>query len=321
MKKRVNRSVVISVLVLCLFLLVSCGGIVPAGEKPQDTAASIKAVQTGTQGITLDFVSNSPPSLIYDQNELVAIVEIHNKGNHDLTAQECFIQVTGFDTNIIKGGLQTPRSCAENMAGLLEGKNLYNLQGGVNQLEFMSPNVMLPPGVFEYNPTLNFVTCYNYHTISNPQVCVDPLFYQVTSEQKNCLPTDVSMGGGQGAPVGISYVNVDMVGNKAVFEINVVNQGGGRVLSPYADIRTCGQASLRYEDLDKVGYSVQLSGGNLIDCKPRDGMVRLTNNNGKVVCSFSIPGTSAFLTPLMIDLDYGYVQSYQKTVKIIRTPQ
>jgi hypothetical protein len=321
MKKSVNKTVVITILLISMILLTACGNKVPGGENPRDTAAAIAAVQTGTQGIELSFLQNTPPPLIYDQNELVALVEVHNKGNYDLTAQQCFVQVTGFDQNIIKGGLQTPRSCAENAGGLFEGKNLYNVQGSTNFLEFKSPSVTLPAKVFEYSPTLNFVVCYNYHTFANPAVCVDPLFYQVTHEQKSCTPRNVGMGGGQGAPVGLSYVNVDMVGNKAIFEINVVNSGSGRVLSPYADIRTCGQASLKYDDLDKVAYTVQLSGGNLIDCKPRDGFVRLSNNNGKIVCSFNIPGSSAFETPLMVDLDYGYVQSYQKAIKIISTPQ
>ena len=77
------------------------------------------------------------------------------------------------------------------------------------------------------------------------------------------------MGGGQGAPVGISYVGVDMVGNKAIFEINVVNFGTGQVLHPGANIQDCGHASLDYDDLDKVGYSARISGGSSMDCKPR----------------------------------------------------
>lgn len=301
--------------------LVSCGGFIQSGEDPTSTAAVLRLVQTGSQGVDIEILQNAPPPLIYDQNELVALVEVHNRGNHDLAAQECFVQVTGFDPNIIKGGMQTAQSCASNVGGLLEGKNVYNTQGGINQLEFRSQNVVLPSGVFEYSPTLNFVTCYYYHTIANPAVCVDPVFYQVTHEQKSCIPVDVGMAGGQGAPVGVSRVGVDMVGNKAIFEIDVVNFGTGQVLSPYADIRNCGHSSLDYDDLDRVRYTAQLSGGQLIDCKPRDGFVRLNNGNGKIVCSFNIAGTSAFETPLMIDFDYGYVNSVQKPIKIVMTPQ
>jgi len=320
MKKSVSK-VLFTLCVLLSLLLVSCSGRPAAGDRPQDTAAALKLVQSGTQGIEISVLPNYPPSLLYDQNELIALVEVKNRGNHDVEAQDCFVQISGFDPNIITGTFNGPRSCADTAGGVLEGKNVYNTQGSNNQIEFRSSNVALPPGVFEYNPTLNFLTCYNYRTTANPQVCVDPLFYQITSEQKTCVPADVSTGGGQGAPVGISYVGVDMIGSKAVFEINVVNLGGGRVLSPRADIRNCGQASLEYTDLDKVAYSVQLSGGSLIDCKPRDGMVRLNNNQGKIVCTYNIPGASSYQTPLLIDLDYGYIQSFQKPIKIIQTPR
>ena len=315
MKKRI-----ILVLLLCSLLLLSCRGRVAAGDSPTNTEAALRQLQTGTQGIELTLVPNYPPATVYDQNQLIALVELHNRGDDDMDPQDCFVQVTGFDPNIIRGGIQTTRSCAEN-AGMLEGRNVYNLEGGFNQLEFSSSNIVLPNGVFEYNPQLNFVTCYNYHTKASPQVCVDPLLYQVTSEQKTCNPTDIGMGGGQGGPVGVSNIGVDMVGNKAIFEINVQNYGSGRVLSPNADIRSCGQISLDYQDLDKVEYTVDLSGGTLIDCKPQDRIVRLSNNRGKIVCSFDIPGGSSFQTPLIIDLDYSYIQSYLKPVKIIKTPQ
>ena len=317
--KRGKVVLITLILVLSIFLI-SCKGQVAGGEQPLETAAALKAVQSGTQGVEVNFVPNYPPPTLYDENELIAILEVKNKGNHDLVPQDCFVQITGFDPNIISGGLQYPRSCGENI-GILEGKNIYNIQGGINQIEFRSDNIVLPGGDCEYNPDLNVVTCYNYHTSANPEVCVDPLFYQVTSEQKTCVPQNVGMGGGQGGPVGVSYVGVNMVGSKAIFEINVVNNGAGRVLAPFSDIQGCGEASLQHTDFDKVGYGVEMSGGSLIDCKPFDGLVRLYNGQGKIVCSFNVAGATAFKTPLQINLEYSYIQSMQKQLKIISTPK
>lgn len=315
-----KRSVIVFCIVLCSLFLISCGGRIQAGDTPSDTLAALNLVRTGTQGVELSVVPNYPPPLLYDQNELIALVELKNKGNYDLEAQDCFIQVTGFDPNIIKGGFGTVRSCAENVQ-VFEGKNVYNVQGGFNQLEFSSSNVVLPDNVYEYSPQLNFLTCYNYHTTASPMVCVDPILYQVTPEQKACQSTDVSAGGGQGGPVGVSHVGVDMVGSKAIFEINIHNYGSGRVLSPAADIRNCAQAGIDYRDLDKVEYYVELSGGSLSDCKPNDGIVRLNQGSGKIVCTFDIPSGTAFETPLSVNLDYSYVQNFLKEVKIIKTPQ
>tara|TARA_Y100000310_G_C20641550_1_gene794224 strand:- start:148 stop:1122 length:975 start_codon:yes stop_codon:yes gene_type:complete len=317
---KVTRLPLILMILISLLFLTSCGGKVPAGETPMETSAAYKAVQTGTQGVEIRLSPSYPPPLIYDQNELLALVEINNRGNYDLQAQDCFVQITGFDPNIITGGFNIPRSCAEGF-GVLEGKNVYNLQGSTNQLEFNSPHVILPQRVFEYNPLLNFITCYNYQTTAAVPVCVDPLFYQVTSEQKSCTPHNVGAAGGQGGPVGVSSIGVNMMGGKAMFEINIANLGSGQVLSPYSPLQNCGQASIEYSDLDKVRYDVKLSGGSLINCKPRDHFVRLNNGNGKIVCSFNIPGASAYETPLIVDLDYNYVQSYTRPVKIVKTPQ
>ena len=318
MKKSVSK--VLLVILIALFLI-SCKPKPGQGETPLDTVAALQQVKTGTQGVELKLVQDSPPSILYDQSDLIALVEVNNKGSRDLKAQDCFVQVTGFDRNIISGSFFGPRSCAEGV-GNLDGKNLYNTEGSSNILEFQS-SINLPAGVPDYNPTLNFLSCYHYHTIANPSVCVDPLFYQVSAQQKTGRPKDVPMGGGQGGPVGVTYVGVDMVGSRAIFEINIKNLGTplGRVLSPFASLQNCGQSSLEYQDLDKVQFNVEMTGGGKVNCKPQDGFVRLNNGQGKIICTFDIPGASAFETPLLIDLDYSYAQSIQKNVRIVKTPQ
>ncbi len=317
MKKRILN---IAIFLLLFLLLLSCKR-VPQGEEPLSTEAALKLVQTGTEGVKLSAVSNYPPARIYDQNPLVMLIDVKNKGNFNLETQDCFVQVTGYDPNIITG-MPEVKSCAENTPGVLEGKNVYNVQGGMNQLEFSSSPVILSENVgFEYSPVLNVLSCYRYHTSAHPAVCVDPLIYQISSEQKACTPNDIGMGGGQGGPVGVTYVGVEMVGKRAIFEINLKNLGSGRVLSSDADLRNCASVGLDYRDLDKVNYQISLSSGSLVDCKPQDGVVRLANGQGKVVCSFEIPGGTAYETPLAIDLDYAYVDSFTKPIKIIKTPQ
>lgn len=317
MEKRLSWLIV--ALLLSLMLLVSCKNNPAGGETPMDTEAALREVQTGIRGVELSFQPNTPPNVLYDENELIALIELQNRGNYDLGLTECFMDVTGFDRNIIGGDFGRPVSCAVGV-DVLEGKSVYNIQGGFNSIELRAPFVRLPDDVYEYNPTLNFVTCYNYITRANPMVCVDPLFYEVTSQQKACLPNDVIMGGGQGGPVGISYVGVEMTGSRALFEINVKNFGSGRVLSPYVDVRSCGQTAFEYEDLDRLRYDVEMPSGGPLDCKPRDGIVRLNNGQGKIICEYDIPGGSAFETLLQVELDYAYMQSYSKQIKIIATP-
>jgi len=310
-----KRVLILSLLIFAL-LITSCKYKPEAGEKPIETEVAIRMVQTGTQGLELKYLPDYPPSTLYDTTEFIAIAEIWNKGNYDLEPGACFVELIGYDPNIIKGVFQR-QSCI--LGSILEGKKTYNLDGSFEQIEFRSTDTFLPYGVLEYEPNLNLVACYEYQTAANPLVCVENSLYQVTSEQKACFITDVSTPGGQGAPVGINYVGVEMAGDKAIFEINVQNYGAGRVLSPLSSLANCPN-TLEHYDLDKAGYSVELSGGSLIDCKPRDGLVRLTNNQGKIVCTFNIGNSPAYETPLMIRLDYNYIQSLLKPVKIIKTP-
>jgi len=308
------------VLAVSLFLLVSCQR-VPGGERPQDTAAALQQVKSGTNGVKLSLVPNYPLPTVYDQNELIAILEVKNLGNYNLEPQQCFVQVTGFDPNILRGGLDLLRSCAENI-GTLEGKTVYNLEGGFNQLEFKASNIALPHGIFDYQPNLNFLVCYNYQITASPQVCIDPLLFQTASLQKACnYQKGVAVGSGQGGPVGVSRVGAEMTGNRAIFDITISNLGTGKVLSPFSDLQGCGDAtSISRQDLDKVAYSVQLADG-VGTCNPRDGIVRLSNGRGKILCSFDVPGTTAYETPLLINLNYNYLDSISKQVRIIKTPQ
>ena len=308
-----SRFLFVVGVVLLVFLVSSCSGI-SAGENPDQSANALTAASTGTRGVEVNFVPGFPESTIYDISEFVAILEVYNKGNHDLAASDCYLQITGFDPNIIQG-VDYVQSCGE-----ISGKNVYNLDGGWNQVEYSSSNIVLPDGTYEYSPNLNLVWCYGYETQASASICVDPLFYQVTSEQKACEPRDVSMGSGQGGPVGVSYVGVDMVGDTAIFELSFRNMGSGRVLSPYSDISQCGGSNLDYSDLDVIQFTAQMTGGSLIDCTPSDGKVRMSNGAGKAVCKFRISGSSAFETPLIIKMDYNYIENSQKSVQIIETP-
>ncbi|MFH1682826.1 MAG: hypothetical protein ABIA37_03435 [Candidatus Woesearchaeota archaeon] len=312
-----KKSVLIFGILLISLILTSCSYKPAAGETALETAAAVRQASIGTQGLELKFLPNYPPTYLYDTTEFVAIAEIWNKGNYDLNPSDCFLELTGYDKNIIRG-VYDRQSCVSSGTDL-EGKKAYNLQGSSDQIEFKSSNLLLPSGVPDYNPTLNLVACYKYETAANPLICVENSLHQVTSEQKACIVKDVSLAGGQAGPVGISYVDVEMAGDKAIFSINVQNYGTGRVLSPLSSLASCPN-TLAYDDFDKIRYSVDLSGGSLINCKPRDGLVRLANNQGKIICQFNIGNTAAYETPLLIRLDYNYMQSLKMPIKIIKTP-
>jgi len=314
-----KRGVVIA-LVCAMLLLTSCGQQDNRQNTPQDDAARLQILKTGVQGVQTRILPNYLPPIIYDSNPITMAVEVYNKGNYPLQPQDCYVKVMGFDPNIIRGSFNRIAPCSEGQ-GTLDGRELYNVEGTFNHIEFDSTDITLPQGLREHSPTLNILTCYNYETVAQNDVCLDPLFYDITPEQKACIPQDIGMAGGEGGPVGVDFIGVDMIGGKAIFEINVRNYGSGRVLSPNTDIRTCGTGGLTVQDFNRVQYSVSLPGGNVPDCKPRDGFVRMNNGLGKILCTAQIPSGSAYKTPITIDLDYGYIESLQQPIRIVQTPR
>jgi len=302
---------------LVLLFIVGCQGFVRGGERPEETAGLASYVRSGTQGLQLGFVSGLPPNSIYDIDDLVIVTEIKNTGAYDLISgrgDNCFLEVSGPDWNIVRGLLKR-QACGD-----IDGKSVFNTEGGFNQIEFKSTSMYLPTGVDKYSPNLVLSACYNYQTVASPQVCIDPAFYQLTSEQKACQVRDVALGGGQGAPVSIDRVGVDMLGQKAIFEIDISNAGGGRVVSPQTSLNLC-PGGLYYDDFDEIGFTVSLSGQFPEKCTPQDGVARITNGKGKIFCTFSIGNTAAYETPLQIKLNYNYLQSISKKIDIIRTPR
>jgi hypothetical protein len=271
--------------------------------------------------VKINVLPNYPPQTIYDQNELIAVVDIENRGNFDIEPQDCFIQIVGHDPNIIQGSFNVPQRCTGDNT-VLEGKNVYNVEGGISQVEFEGQTIRLDEGVFQYEPSLRIMACYNYETKASPLVCVDPQRYAVSRDQQPCTPRDISLGGGQGAPIAVTYVGVDMIGqNRAVFDITISNVGGGTVLGPNTGIQNCGGGNLARTDIDRIYFDVSLGPNAPVSCTPNRQEVQLYNGKGKLRCTFNVPSGVAYETPLKINLQYSYIDSITKKVRIVKTPE
>ena len=282
-------------------------------EDIQEVSAVTKYVRSGTQGLQMNFVQDAPPRQIYDNADLVGVLELYNLGNYDLDENKCFIQFGGWDPSIVRG-VNVRQICGD-----LPGKSEFLIDGGYSAVEFKSSNILLPSDVDTFNPDVVATACYEYQTIASPQVCIDPAFFEIAREQRVCDVRDFSLGGGQGAPVAVTFVDVDMVRNRAIFKIDIQNVGGGRVVSPRVSLTQC-LSGPKYDEFDQVRYTVSLSSGTMVSCSPQDFLVRMKDGRGKIVCTFDVGNTRAYETPLRIELNYNYMQSIRTPVEIIRTP-
>jgi len=306
-----KRLIIISLIIIILIFRTGCSRLSAQKRANSETAGGgvlNDKIYQGTKGITMKFMKNLPPRRIYDNNDLSLVLEIKNEGAHKTDGK---VFLTGYDPVILRGIDNNKRFRT------LEGKNKFNLQGDIETIEFKSNIIKLPEGSDSYNPKFLATMCYQYETLSNPVVCIDPKFYDVSVEDKACLVRDVSTGGGQGAPIGVDVVRVDSVKDKAHFRIEISNFARGKVVNH----NDC-PFNLKYDDLNKIQYQVKMAGQRPEKCSPTRE-VRLVNGKGTIFCSFNIPSQNqyAYSTPLEIKLNYGYMDSIAQEVEIVKIPK
>jgi len=312
-----DKKLIIALLLVLILIFTSCDRLKRPGE-PEERPP--EEIYTGTRGLVMNFVRDLPPAKIYDTTTLALIAELRNKGTSDIT--NCMLHLSGFDDSIVR--IQRK----EQPCGELDGKSPLNPEGGFNTAEFTASTIELPEGTDSYKPKFVLTACYDYETIANPVVCIDPNLYSIQAVEQACTVQDVSMMGGQGAPVSVSRVDVDMMKEKVLFKIHVTNSAGGRVFRTGLSKRGFGAHTcpfnLEYDDLNIVDYNIDMRGGSLIKCSPQLNnapRVRLVENKATIFCTFDIRGDYAFTTPLNIRLGYGYMESISKDVEILKTPE
>ena len=179
--------------------------------------------------------------------------------------------------------------------------------------------------------TIKATACYPYKTKATEKVCIDPDVRNLIKD-KVCKVHDISTNG-QGAPISVSRIEQDIFGNNVIFKIYFVNTGGGEVYHATSDssygntdlgVLKCFNGNLEYNDFNKIILNKVILGGKDIttNCKP--GTLRLTGNSGYMICrcegSDCVKQGDAYETLLEIELEYGYKQSIQQPMQVIRVP-
>lgn len=325
----------IAVLVLVSFLLVAC----PGQKQGSGQTAPFVPTQSGNDGIVMKFEQNAPPSqpiFDLDPEALNVIVEVRNMGSHDINIDDfprglhkLFLHLSGYDPNVV--AIARPFSRNNNIdyfAGtatdsvaairVLEGKSQFNLEGGIAYPQWQTSNIFLR-GAERYNPTLQLTACYQYKTTATPVMCIDPNPRNIVPESKACKVQDVSLGGGQGAPVAVSKVEEQILRDRIQFKVWISNVGKGEVLNPDTNSLAACPDRLAFDDFNKVRVVASL-GGVAATCNP--DMIRVVKNVGFTICNVPLDSsiTSAFSTPLNIELFYNYRSSIQKPITIVATP-
>jgi hypothetical protein len=205
--------------------------------------------------------------------------------------------------------------------GVLRGDNHYYPGGDLGYQNFIGHvGHNWPPGLDQTDVTFLITSCYGYSTYAAPTICIDPAPYD--QSRKVCTPRKVTWSGGQGAPVAITELRQESTPRKVYLTFTVRNIGQGRVFnigylqrcSPYYPGRMDG----RHMDVVYIG-DIRI-GTQPLRCQP-SREVRLNNGVGTFTCEYDIEYAtvkSAYETPVVVELWYGYQQTMQTRMNIKR---
>lgn len=211
---------------------------------------------------------------------------------------------------------------------LLAG-DTYEFPGGEYEYFGYDGNIYYwPAGLDQTTQTFLLTTCYQYTTFAGPMVCIDPEPFD--PHRKVCQARSVTYNGGNGGPVAVTSIEQENTRTKSVFRVNVANRGGGTVYdlgrlekcSPYYP-GTVNQADLNVVYLGDVRIgNVGLAGRGTpggMTCNPMAIRLDPKTGTGSTTCTFPVQYSdlkSAYQTPLVVELWYGYSQTYEERVHI-----
>ena len=289
------------VLILMIFLI----GLFLTGCNGGNSSPKVPTYNTGSKGITLNLLENSPPTRAYHGGNIPIFLEVRNEGSESTRP---LVWVSGHDPNIIRLRWEGTSQ------GVIQGKSSSNPTGGIVYFEENNVGISLPNNVDVYDTTLKFTTCYSYVTKSSAQVCVDP--DPTTNDDDACFVKTVSTSGGQGGPVAITSIKEEpSADGTVVFTISIQNIGDGTIIDK-SKISSC-TSGLKESDLNVVSIRNAKIGYDSLSCSPGNP-VRLVNGKGTIYCKKSGLSGEAYTTLLNLELDYGYKSSITKTLNVRR---
>jgi len=180
-----------------------------------------------------------------------------------------------------------------------------------------------PQGLDELsNVPFLLTNCYLYTTFSNTMVCIDPAPYE--DRPKVCTATTVTSPKGQGAPVGITKIITEPTKNKVIFDIEIKNLGSGQIFD-FGKMTRCGPYSpgkLTRSELNKVHILDARIGEQQLECTPSRGTaIEIVDGVRNIRCEYNIDYQTvktAYQTPLIIEIGYGYQEISEARMQIKR---
>jgi len=316
-------------LMLCiLIILVGC-------KKNEDPGAfSVEDIFVGKKGVELEFLKDTPPKSVYHEQSFPLVVDVRNVGAIDISngiiaiaVEDDYITITQDLWNIPEEG-QISVMTDKTASFRLEGKDQSYPEGDIASFSIRAESKTLDDQSASHNVDIIIIACYDYQTKLSADICIDYDIYNEKGLPKSCEVKDQTFSSGQGAPIGVISVKAEMLpqddgGIRPSFIIKVKNLDKGFPYlvgeSDYVCSSEGDQASSKF---NLVKISAELSSVPLV-CSPSTEL-KLKDKEDYVRCQtpdvwYQLdPTSSAYTSPLIVWLDYGYANTISKKVEIKR---
>ncbi len=293
-------------------------------------------VHVGYEGLSMDFVKNTPPAKVFEKGEFPVYLIIKNSGafsikDSNANVMNAYVNL-GVEKDYTSKVTLLENERIQKLSGInaasfkIDGKSNVNPIGDEQVISFNVVAGKIDPQSEAHPSAVTATLCYPYQTILSSTVCIDSDISNLRPEKKVCQVKDLITSGGQGAPVAVTKIEMSMLPTQSIsgqpqkiipqFLIYVENVGKGLVIRKEAVNDFCTKSEGKHEDLNAVYVSAELSGKQLycqigdrekvpvhIKLKDKKDIVRCTLREGIESVQ------SAYLSPLKITLDYGYTQS------------
>ncbi len=321
-------------IIIALLLISACTA--QSSQKPKDID-----IRVGLNGLIMEFVKNTPPQKVFETDIFSVILNIRNNGASDVKKendQYAFLSL-GIEKDYTK---KLQLQAAGNIKKVNEGEEasaMFGLNGRsqINQIgDFEVVSYQLTAGNVDpqsetHKSTVIATLCYPYQTILDATVCIDTDLSSTRPGKKVCSMQDLNFGSGQGAPVAVTKIEVNMLPSKITsdnqisiimpqFLIYIENKDKGDVLKAGSEKDYCTKPNIVHENLNKVYVTASL-GGKELDCKTNkidlnnkmDNYVKLLDKKALARCVLKKSDISRtadnYLSPLKVTLTYGYTKS------------
>lgn len=314
-----NRKTILFIFVVMLFIS-SCT------SSNNNSAKLQKDLYKGTEGILLNLFQDKLPDEVYEGETLSYVVKLTNKGPYPAGSSKLIFALD-------KGYMQFDNN--DNVKEIynvnLAGKTIFdNLDDFKIVEETIKVNTLDP--LSEYHESIiSTLFCYDYKGIAIADICIDTDPYSLSARKKACSVKDtVGLGEGQGGPVVISSVDTKMlIDNDFIrpqFRIHITNQGAGTVIKPGTLNQVCNMNPLArdmYNSIILKNIKFSRFGIANFECLPPELVLRQEEDS--ITCTLKsglIRKTdSSYTTPLEIEIEYGYMESTTKQIKIKKIPK